>query len=211
MTPKSKIVLATVFCCAAFAASPVSATIIDEWDQVKAPPPPKLEQVTVDPKTTALLVLDFVKQTCNDQVRPRCVASLPQVAKLIKGARASKTSVIYSIIVTPATAADILPEVKPEGREPVVAAHADKFIGTRLESILKRRHIETVIVVGTDANGAVLYTASHAAMLGFNVVVPVDGMSSKTPYGEQYVAWNFANSPGTAAKTKLTTIDMVKY
>jgi hypothetical protein len=38
-------------------------TIIDEWQNVKAPPPPQLQSVTLDPKTTALLMIDIIKQT----------------------------------------------------------------------------------------------------------------------------------------------------
>jgi len=47
-------------CVAAFAmvliggAPSRAETIIDEWQNVKAPPAPKLESVTLDPKTTAL-------------------------------------------------------------------------------------------------------------------------------------------------------------
>ena len=40
-----------------------AADIIDEWANVKAPPPPALKPVTVDPKTTALLMLDFLQAT----------------------------------------------------------------------------------------------------------------------------------------------------
>jgi nicotinamidase-related amidase len=188
-----------------------AATIIDEWSTVKAPPPPPLQAVTVDPNTTALLVLDLVKQTCNDQVRPRCLTSLPQVAKLLKGARDSKTTVIYSLIPGPDTPADILPPVAPLGTEPLVKSGPDKFIGTDLEKILRDKGITTVIVVGTAAHGAVLYTASHAALLGFNVIVPVDGMSAETPYAEQYVAWNMLHAPVVSAKVKLSAIDMITY
>lgn len=40
---------------------PVGAgSITEEWDSVKAPPAPVLKPVTVDPKTTALLMLDFM-------------------------------------------------------------------------------------------------------------------------------------------------------
>lgn len=186
-------------------------TIIDEWSTVQAPPPPKLEPVTVDPSTTALLVLDFVPITCNDTRRPRCVASLPEVAKLLKGARESRTLVVYSTIFGPKKGTEILPPVKPLGNEPMVRAHADKFIGTDLEKILKDNGIKTVIVVGTTAEGAVLYTASHAAFLGFNVVVPVDGVSAGLKYAEQYVAWDLTHAPGVSAKVKLTTIGMLKY
>jgi len=44
-----------------------SKTIIDEWGSVQAPKPPELKPVTLDPKTSALLVLDLVKQTCNSE------------------------------------------------------------------------------------------------------------------------------------------------
>ena len=58
-------------------AVPSSAeTIIDEWASVKAPPPPELKSATLDPKTTALVVIDIIKQTCNEQRRPRCVAAV---------------------------------------------------------------------------------------------------------------------------------------
>jgi hypothetical protein len=47
--------------------------ITTEWANVKPPPAPELKPVTVDPKTTALLVLDFMKGNCG--ARPRCIAS----------------------------------------------------------------------------------------------------------------------------------------
>ena len=64
------------------------------------------------------------------------------------------------------------------GDEPHVLSGPDKFRNTDLEKILKDKGITTVIVVGTAANGAVLFTASGAAFRGMNVIVPVDGMSA---------------------------------
>jgi hypothetical protein len=61
---------------------------MDEWAGVKAPPPPEVKSVTLDPKTTALLLIDIIKQTCNMQRRPRCVAMVPKVQKLLAEARA---------------------------------------------------------------------------------------------------------------------------
>jgi hypothetical protein len=49
--------------------------IIEEWGNVKAPPAPALKPVTVDAKTTALLLLDFINPNCTN--RPRCMANLP--------------------------------------------------------------------------------------------------------------------------------------
>jgi len=191
-------------------------TIIDEWANVKAPPPPQLKDVTADPKTTALLVMDLVKQTCNNERRPRCVASIPKIEKLIAEARAKSAMVIYTT-VPPTPIADTLPAIAPKSNEPVVTAWVDKFTlvnqDTGLEKMLKDRGITTVIAVGTAAHGAVLYTSSAAALRGFNVIVPVDGMSGdgQNTYIEQYVAFHLISAPIVAPKVTLTRIDMIKF
>jgi nicotinamidase-related amidase len=118
--------------------------------------------------------------------------------------------VVYSI-VSSATISDTLPVVAPIGKEPVVQSGADKFYKTNLEQILKDKNIQTVIVVGTAAHGAVMYTASEAAFRGMNVIVPLDGTSAENTYIEQYVAHNFTSAPGVAGKVTLTSVDMVKF
>lgn len=183
--------------------------VIDEWATVKAPLPPALKPATLDPKTTALLVLDFIKQTCNNERRPRCVASIPKVQGLLNQARSKGASVVFSI-TTAATPADIAKELTPLEGEPMVKAMADKFLGTDLEKILREKGIKTVIVVGTAAHGAVLFTGSEAAFRGFKVIVPVDGMSSENTYFEQYTAYHLANAPGVGQRVTLTKIDMIK-
>ena len=105
-------------------------TIIDEWETVQAPKPPELKPVTMDPKTTALLVLDFVKQNCNNERRPRCVTSVPNVQALLNLARSKGVAVVYSI-TTAATPADTLKDVAPLEGEPIVKASADKFFKNR--------------------------------------------------------------------------------
>ena len=205
--------LAAVLC---YAAPSRAQTIIDEWQSVKAPPAPALKNVTLDPKTTALLVMDLVKQTCNADKRPRCVASLPKIAKLIAAARANGVMVIYTT-VPPVPIADTVPAVAPKGNEPVVVAWVDKFVlgdkDTGLEKMLKDKGITSVITVGTAAHGTVLYTSSAAALRGFNVIVPVDGMSGdgQNTYIEQAVAYLLTSAPIVSSKITLTSIDMIKF
>jgi nicotinamidase-related amidase len=184
-------------------------TIIDEWAIVQAPKPPELKPVTLDPKTTALLVLDFVKQTCNTERRPRCLDSVPKVQTLLKQARAKGVTVIHST-TTAATPADIAKELTPLEGEPIVKASADKFFKTDLEKILSEKGIKTVVVVGTAAQGAVLNTASQAAFRGLQVIVPVDGMSAENTYFEQYTIYHLANAPGVGQQVTLTKIDIIK-
>lgn len=110
-----------------------------------------------------------------------------------------------------AAASSILPDLAPRGGEPLVASGPDKFLGTELERILADKGIRTVVVVGTAAHGAVLHTASAAALRGLAVVTPVDGMSAQDAYPEQYTAWHLANAPRVGERVTLTSIDQVRY
>ena len=202
-------VVASAALCAlmAFSLGPAQATVVDDWSSIKVPPPPALQSITIDPATTALLSLDFVKQTCGG---PRCTAAVPAMAKLLQAARANHVMVVYSYTVA-STLADTLAPLAPLAGDASVQGGPDKFLNSDLQGILTRGGIKTVIVTGMSANGAVLYTASHAAMAGFNVVVPIDGAPSEVPYAEQFVVWNLENAPRISAVVKLTTSDRLKF
>jgi len=183
-------------------------TVVDEWPNVKAPPAPALKPVTVDPKTTALLMLDFVAPNCNP--RPRCVASVPSAKKLLEEARSRGMTIAHA--TTSATkVADILPDLAPKGDEPVVSSGVDKFRNTELEKILKDKGIQHVITIGTAAHGAVMYTASGAVLRGMKVILPVDGMSANDPFPEQYVAWHMTNAPVIGPNVTLTKFELLKF
>jgi nicotinamidase-related amidase len=206
-----------------YAAPAPAQTIVDEWANIKAPPPPELKPVTLEPKTTALLVMDLIKQACNENARPRCIASIPKVAKLLAAARASGVTVIYTIFPSPRpdmpapVIGDTLPAIAPKGDEPVITSFVDKFIlgnkDTGLEKMLRDKGITSVIAVGTAVNGAVLYTASAAALRGFSVIVPVDGMSGtgQIVYDEQAVAYTLTHAPIVSPKITLTSVDLIKF
>ncbi len=185
-----------------------AGTVIDDWASIKRPPAPALKPVTVDPKTTALLMLDFMHQNCGK--RAECVASIQPVKKLLAAARAAKATVIYSTIPH-TTTKDVIADVAPTAGEEYVTSGPDKFINTDLAKKLKDKGIKTVIAVGTSADGAVLYTASGAALRGMNVIVPVDGMSSANVYADLVTAWLFTDAPLVSKKVTLTKLDMVKF
>ena len=202
-------VLAVAAAVVAGAATARAGDIIQEWANVKPPAAPELKPVTADPKTTALLLLDFVKPNCTN--RPRCVASIPAMKKLLTEARAKGVTVVYSL-AGKTTTDDIIKDIAPAAGEPSVRSSVDKFAGSDLEKILKDKGIQSVIVTGTGAHGAVLYTGSVAALKGFNVIVPVDGMSSEDLYYEQASAWLLAKGTGgIGPKVTLTRSDMIKF
>lgn len=212
--------LATLAAVLSYAVPSSAATIIDEWAEVKAPPPPELKSVVLDPKTTAILMVDIIKQTCNEQRRPRCVAAVPKIEKLLAAARASGATVIYSLFPSPSPATfpnpvigDYVPALAPKGNEPVVTSYVDKFMlgdkDTGLQKILKDKGITTLVPVGVASHNGVLFTSVLAALRGFKVVVPVDGMAGNNAYEDQATAYILTSS--IVYKVTLTSIDMIKF
>lgn len=185
-----------------------AASIIDEWTSVKAPPPPAVKEVTVDPKTTALVVADFVKPICGHY--PRCMASLPVAKKVLDAARAANALVVYTSIPKVPIGA-VVPELAAKGNEPFVQSFTDKFLNTDLEKDLKNHGIKTLVMTGVSSNGVIIETSSEAALKGFKVVVVLDATSAATTYAEQFVAWQLVNGPVISSHITLTTSDKLKF
>lgn len=179
--------------------------IITDWDDVPTPPAPNLKSVEVDPNEGALLVLDMETTICNSR---RCLATIPNIRHLITKARQNDMLVVYSLIRT-GSPSNIFMELAPEPGDPIVRSSVDKFYKTNLSMILQEHGIKTVIVTGYAANGAVLHTATAAAFRGYEVIVPVDGMSANNSYAEQYTAWHMLNSPGTRDQATLTKVSLI--
>jgi nicotinamidase-related amidase len=203
--------LAVAFAGAAFAGILIpcahAQTIIDSWKSVATPPPPELESVTVDAAHTALLILDMNADACSK--RPSCVRSITPIQRALAEVRARHMLVVYSTSAA-APSAPVPEPLAPMPNDLSVTSSADKFIGTDLEKTLAGRGVKTVIVVGTTAQGAVLYTASAAALRKFAVVVPVDGYSSDTPFAELATAWLLKNAPvSISAHVTLTRTEMI--
>jgi nicotinamidase-related amidase len=148
--------------------------------------------VTLDPRTTAFLVMDLTSANCPP--RPACVASLAPVAALLARARAANVFVVYTGVTAPG--ATFLPEVAPLATEPVVVSSADKFFNTPLDEILTANGIETTIMVGTSSIGAVLYTAFGANQRGYTVVVAEDGISGNNDFQTFLARYQLLNQPG---------------
>src|SRR5215472_7772801 len=213
LTWSSRCVAALAAVIVALAALPSRANdITTEWTTVKPPPVPELKSATVEPKTTALLILDLMKTNCG--VRPRCATTVPNVRRLLDAARAHDMMVFYTLVgSTPTPEGMIDQSLAPRTGEWVVRGGADKFIGSDLDQRLKDKGIKTVIVTGTSAQGAVVGTSNGAVQRGYKAVVPVDGMSAEDPYNEQYAAWHlYKGGPvGLTENVTLTRSDLIKF
>lgn len=194
-----------------FWVAPLSGeTVIEAWNQIKVPPAPKVQAVEADSSRTMLLLLDFNKQVCNNERRPRCVASIPAVEKLALKARNAKVPVLYSLTIG-SQISDVAPALAAKPGERSVTSGPDKFLGTDLENILKTSGVTGVIVTGTAAHGAIISTASQAALRGYKVIVPVDGISAEDLYPEQYTVWHLLNAPRVSGQVTVTRTDLISF
>lgn len=182
--------------------------IVADWGTVKTPAAPELKKVTVNPKDTALIVMDLQTNSCNKERRPRCLDTIAPVSDLMKRARAKGLTVIHTMSSS-GSPENLVKEVAMAPGEASVKSSVDKFFNTDLENILKSKNIATVILVGTTAEGAVIATATGAAQRKLKVIIPVDGMSAADPYAEQYVATYMLTSPATSAVATLTRAGMI--
>jgi len=193
--------------------NPADQGITGEWASVKLPPVPELKPVTVDPRTTALLVLDMMKANCG--ARPRCLATVPNVKKLIDAARAHNVMVIYNLTGAGKIEDMVDQSLAPRAGEFLVkgAGGADKFVNSNLDAGLKDRGIKTVIVTGTSAQGAVGGTTNGAAQRGYKAVVPIDGLSAEDAFNELYAIWHiYKGGPvNLTSNATVTRSDLITF
>ena len=183
--------------------------------EMQIPTIPDAVAVALEPKSTVVVVLDLLDVNCGP--RPGCVAGLPAVARLLERARAVNVPVVYSAI---ATSLNVLPEVAPLDDEPIIPGVADKFLNPDFDRALRERAAETLVMVGTSANGAVLYTAFGANARGYTVVVAEDGISANTDFEvfltryqllNQGGAANPTNNPLVPARVTLSRTDLITF
>jgi nicotinamidase-related amidase len=189
----------------------MAADLIGEWKTIQMPPPPELKQVTVDPKTTALLLFDFMKENCG--ARPRCVEAVPKLKALDDKARAAKMLVAYTF---PNNGEVIDESIAPKDKSEVVdqkAGGPDKFIGSDLDQRLKAHGIKTVILCGTSAQGVGIGTGAGAVQRGYEVIYPIDCLPSESAFREAYAAWHMGGGgpPVTTKHVTATRSDMIKF
>lgn len=160
------------------------------------------EVISLDPTTTALVVVDmqndFVKDGGTLQVDD-AEATLPAIASLVGAARAAGLPVVFSqdthgphdpeFEIWPEHAREgswgweIVAELAPREHETVLRkVRYDAFYGTHLDHLLKVWGTRTVIVCGTVANICVHYTAASAALRWHEVVIPRDCVSALDPF-----------------------------
>jgi nicotinamidase-related amidase len=180
----------------------------------QVPPPPDPVAVTLDPATTALLVMDITEATCGPQ--PNCREMLPRLAALVARARSAGLPIVYT---SGATSSPVLPDVSPGPGDPVIQGSQNKFFNTQLDDILRPRGVRTLVLSGWRTNGSVTYTSHGATNLGYTVVVPVDGTAAAESFQVaiglyqvlNLLSGNASNEPLKAGAVTLSRTDLITF
>ena len=184
---------------------------------LQMPATPDPARVTLDPKTTALIVLDYVEDICNNQVTCK-TKMLPAMTPFMGRIRKAGLTVAYGTRAQNQT--KWLKEVAPApGDIRITNTAQDRFYGTDLDKELKAKGIKTLIMVGWKISGSVTYTSVAAMARDYTVVIPMDTTSAATGY-ETTIGFynvlnsgnaNLANEPLKPKSVTLTRTDLITF
>lgn len=132
--------------------------------------------------------------------RANCI--IPKLKKLVKAARKHGIPVIYSNdahypqdaevvakwgkhAIKGTKGAEIIPELKPTGKDYVVEKRAySGFYETGLDSLLRSLHkgegVKTIILGGLHTNICVRHTVADAFFRGYKIIIAKDGVEAYT-------------------------------
>ena len=197
--------------------TPASRAASKPMQTLQMPAMPDPARVTLDPKTTVLLVLDYVEPICNAQ--PTCKGQmLPAMTPFM--ARVRKAGMVVAYGTREQNMSKWLPQVAPApGDIKIVNTAQDRFYGTDLDKALKAKGIKTIIMVGWKISGSVTYTSVGAMAHDYTIVVPVDTTSAGSDY-ETTIGFynvlnsgnaNLANEPLKPKAVTLSRTDMITF
>lgn len=184
---------------------------------LQMPATPDPARVTLDPKTTALMVLDYVEDICIKQ--PTCTGQmLPAMTPFLE--RVRKAGLVVAYGTRERNMNHWLKEVAPApGDIKIISTAQDRFYNTDLDKTLKAKGIKTLIMVGWKISGSVTYTSVAAMAHDYTVVIPMDTTSAASGY-ETTIGFfnvlnsgtaNHANEPLKPKAVTLTRSDMISF
>jgi nicotinamidase-related amidase len=184
---------------------------------LQMPALPDPVRVTLNPATTALLVLDYVEDICNSQ--PKCKSQmLPGMIPFM--ARVRKAGMTLAYGTREQNMSKWLPEVAPApGDIKIVNVAQDRFYNTDLDKALKAKGITTIIMVGWKVSGSLTYSSVGATLRDYTVVIPMDTTAASTDY-EQTIGFyqilnqgngNLTNQPLKPKAPTLSRTDMITF
>lgn len=169
--------------------------------------------ITLDAASTAVIVLDLHVKTCvPSHVGYSLVKSVPG---FLERARNASVPVIFIVPAWDKGRPEdrIAEPMRRRSDEPVLYPHAyDKFSDGEMQLLLQDWGSKTLIFLGGSANFSMLYTATTAArVLGYSIVVPVDGIYAHSDYEMEYALYQFTVLPRMHDRFQFTTLAGISF
>jgi len=184
-----------------------------------------MNPLTVDPKTTALVLIDLQQGIVGRAGAPRPGADVVRNAVRLADKFRERGATIVLVRVSfaadrkdavnaqvdapmqmsgplPPNWAEILPEVGPrEGDVVITKRQWGAFYGTDLDLHLRRRGIRTIVLGGIATNFGVESTARDAFERAYQLIFVEDAMTSLTAEGHTFVIQNIFPRIGLVRST----------
>ena len=175
----------------------LSAAVVANGSAAQPNPHPTIRAMSgigtldhLDPKTTALIVIDFQKEYSTGKMPiPDGAKAAENAKKLIAFADKNKMPVFQVQHVTPAGSAvfavdgdtvKFMPGMEPRTSDILVKKDTvSVFASSDIDKQLKARGIKTVVIAGLMTHACVAGAARDAAPLGYNVVVASDASATR--------------------------------
>jgi len=193
------------------------------------------KSTTFEPKTivlaresTAVTVVDmqndFVDRGGRLYVGESVGKIIPNILRTLTKAREKKVPVIYTQdwhreedpefkvwpphCVEGTVGAEIVQSLEPASGDHVVRKKSyDPWFETKLEELLKRLKIATVVVAGTVSNICVLHAVAGATLRGYEPIVPMDCISALNDVDQEFALRQIA----FLYKGVLTTSELLSF
>ncbi|MFX1565113.1 MAG: cysteine hydrolase family protein [Promethearchaeota archaeon] len=146
----------------------------------------------------ALIIVDMLNDFVTGSLKcDRAQRIIPHIRELIDGFHKHKVPVIFvndshldtdfemgrwgAHAIEGTEGAEVIPELTPTDKDISIGKHVySSFYETPLDSILRSRKVDTVILTGLHTHLCVRHTAADAFFRGYKIVVPEDGVDSFT-------------------------------
>lgn len=172
--------------------------------EVSVPEYKILPKVFLDPRITALIVVDMQVDFVSPKGKlfvPEAPKTIPAIRSLITKARKARSPVIFTqdwhraddpeFSMWPAHAvegtrgAQVIPELKLMSKDYSIRKRTyDAFFSTDLDLLLRQKNIQNLVISGTVSNICVLHTAGSARLRGYEITIVGDAISSLTPFDQ---------------------------
>ena len=183
------------------------------------------EALVVDPRRTAVLVVDMLNEFCKEggaMVLPGYEALIGPQTRLIESARAAGAPVVFVVdthrrhmrherefakrtphCIEGEWGCQVIDELAPREDDIfVVKRRYSGFFNTDLDLTLKDMGVDTVIVVGVVTNICVRSTVHDAFFHGYQVIVPEDCVAATGPREQESSLYDIATHFGFVSDAK---------